>query len=167
MRSSGRPARISQRFYSLVGGAVRLRSWRAGVASEISSLLEHGPAGRAQTGLLSPQAGGDGADVRDFAGAETIDVGRAGPSLLRRPRCGRQGAGCEQRERQSQIGAARQGPTSVKSRRHDCILSGCWRLRSAVRHEDKYGKDYSPDVIFLTLGCGLYDLRSTGGSTHW
>jgi hypothetical protein len=22
------------------------------------------------------------------------------------------------------------------------------------RHEGKYGKDYSPDVIFLTLGCG-------------
>src|SRR5207302_7981305 len=110
-------------------GAVRLRAWGTGIAAA-PSLLEHGPAGRAQAGLLSPQAGGDGANIRDFAGAESIDVGRAGPSL-RRPGCGQRGTGCEQGERQSQIGAARQGPTSVKSRRHDSILSGCWRLRSA------------------------------------
>src|SRR5207247_2978698 len=109
--------RVSQRFYSFVGGADRLRSGRTGGASEISSPLEHGPAGLAQDGLLSPQAGGDGADVRDFAGAETIDVGRAGPSLLRRPGCGQRGTGREEGERQSQIGGARRGPTSVNSRR--------------------------------------------------
>jgi hypothetical protein len=27
------------------------------------------------------------------------------------------------------------------------------------RHEGKYGKDFSPDVIFLTLECGRNDLR--------
>ena len=114
-----------------IGWRSRLRSRPTGIAPE-PSLLEHGPAGRAQAGLLSPQAGGDGANIRDFAGAESIDVGRAGPSLLRRPGCGQRGTGREQGERQSQIGAARHGPTSVKSRRHDSILSGCRRLRSAV-----------------------------------
>lgn len=54
----------------------------------ISSLLEHRPAGIAKVGLLPPQAGGNGPDVRDFAGAQTIDVGRAGLALLRRCKLG-------------------------------------------------------------------------------
>jgi hypothetical protein len=56
------------------------------------SLLEHRPAGLAEIGLLPPQAGGDGPDVGDFTGAETVNVGRAGPFLLRRSRFGSRGA---------------------------------------------------------------------------
>lgn len=48
------------------------------------SLLKHGSAGVAEARPLPPQAGGDGADVRDFASAEAIDVGRTGFLLLRR-----------------------------------------------------------------------------------
>jgi hypothetical protein len=62
---------------------------------DFSSLLEHRPAGIAETGLLPPQAGGDGANVGDFAGAKTVDVGRAGPSLLRRCQIGQRRACAE------------------------------------------------------------------------
>ena len=48
------------------------------------SLLEDGLAGVAEARLLAAQAVGDGPDVGDFAGAETIDVRGAGPTLLRR-----------------------------------------------------------------------------------
>jgi hypothetical protein len=34
------------------------------------------------------------------------------------------------------------------------------------RHEGKYDKDFSPDVIFLTLGRGQNDLLSARDSTH-
>jgi hypothetical protein len=61
-----------------------MRAWRSDEApSVVTSLLEHRPAGLVQTRLLAPQAGRDGADVWDFAGAEAIDVGRAGLALLR------------------------------------------------------------------------------------
>jgi len=36
---------------------------------------------------------------------------------------------------------------------------------SAVRHEDKYGKDYSPDVIFLTLGAA-YTIYALPADQH-
>jgi hypothetical protein len=68
------------------------------------SLLEHRPAGLAEAGLLPPQAAGDGPDVGDFAGAETVDVGRAGPPLCRRPRFGQRRIGCEQREKETKCG---------------------------------------------------------------
>jgi hypothetical protein len=56
-------------------------------------------AGRAQARLLPPQACGDGADVGDFAGTETIDVGGAGAALLGRPLVLREcRSGCKQRE---------------------------------------------------------------------
>ena len=54
-----------------------------------SSLLEYRPAGVAEAGLLPPQAGGDRPRVGDFAGAETIEVGRARPLLFRRADIGR------------------------------------------------------------------------------
>jgi len=44
-------------------------------------LLERRRTCRAQTRLLPPQAGGDGADVGDFAGTEAVDVGGAGLAL--------------------------------------------------------------------------------------
>lgn len=47
-------------------------------------LLEHRPACLAQARLLPSQAVGDGAGVGDFAGAEAIDIRRAGPALLLR-----------------------------------------------------------------------------------
>ena len=47
-----------------------------------SLLLEHRPAGLAEVGFLPPQTGGDRLHIRDFAGAETVDVGRAGPLLF-------------------------------------------------------------------------------------
>src|SRR5450755_3899871 len=50
----------------------------------VHSLLEHGPAGVAKAGLLPPQARGDGPNVRDLAGAKPVDVGCAGPFLVRR-----------------------------------------------------------------------------------
>jgi hypothetical protein len=45
-------------------------------------LLEHRRAGRTQARLLPAQAGGDGARIGDFAGAEPVDVGRTGAALL-------------------------------------------------------------------------------------
>jgi len=47
-------------------------------------LLEYRRACRAQARLLPAQAGSDGLRVGDFAGAEPVDVGRAGPALLGR-----------------------------------------------------------------------------------
>lgn len=47
-----------------------------------AGLIEHGAAGLAEARAVTAQAGRDGADVGDFAGAEPVDVGRAGPSLL-------------------------------------------------------------------------------------
>jgi hypothetical protein len=55
--------------------------------SASTSPLEHRPAGVAETGLLASQAGGDGPDVRDFAGAKSIDVRHA--SLFLFWRCNR------------------------------------------------------------------------------
>ena len=56
-------------------------------------------AGRAQARLLPSQACGDGADVGDFAGTETIDVGGAGAALLGSPLVLREcRSGCKQRE---------------------------------------------------------------------
>jgi hypothetical protein len=52
------------------------------------SLVEHCPAGLAKAGLLPPQAGGNRPHIRDFAGAQAIDVGRAGPALFGRCKVG-------------------------------------------------------------------------------
>src|ERR1700681_2874392 len=58
------------------------------------SRLEHRPARLAEVRLLPPQAGDDGPDVRDFAGAKTIDIGCAGFLLFRRCCCRERRAGC-------------------------------------------------------------------------
>ena len=50
----------------------------------VAGLIHRGAASLAQTALVALQAGGDGADIGDFTGAKTIDVGRAGPPLLGR-----------------------------------------------------------------------------------
>jgi hypothetical protein len=50
----------------------------------VDSLLEHSAARIAEPGLVPPQACGDSRDARNFAGAETIDIRRAGPALGRR-----------------------------------------------------------------------------------
>lgn len=50
-----------------------------------AGLVEDAAAGFAQAGPVAPQARGDGADIGDFAGVESVDVRRAGPALLRRP----------------------------------------------------------------------------------
>lgn len=56
-----------------------------GISVRSISVLVHGGAtGRAEIALLPHQAGGDGADIRDFAGAEAVNVRRAGAALLRR-----------------------------------------------------------------------------------
>ena len=64
--------------------------------------FEHRPAGVAEDGLLPAQAGRDGPHVRDFAGAEAIDVGRAGLFLLRRGEVGQRRTAGEQRENQTE-----------------------------------------------------------------
>ena len=84
-----------------------------------SSLLEHRPAGFAQAGLLPPKAGDNGPHIWDLAWAKTIDVGGAGLSLLRRCLRSQRGCRCEQCERQSKIGAARDSPGSGKPCLHD------------------------------------------------
>ena len=61
----------------------------ADVASDkcrrLFAVLLHGrPTGRAQIALLPLQAGDDRPDVRDLSRAQPIDIGRAGPALLRR-----------------------------------------------------------------------------------
>jgi hypothetical protein len=88
-------------------------------------LLEHRPAGLAKARPLPAQAGGDGVDVGNFAGAKAVDVGRAGPLLFRRRELGERGTGREQRqnqaERHSGIRAAGQGPNAGRSCLHDSI----------------------------------------------
>jgi hypothetical protein len=68
--------------------------FHVGVGRQIRSRKNHqealgGIAGLAEARLLPPQAGGDGADVGDFAGAKAVDVGRAGPFLPGRAGLGR------------------------------------------------------------------------------
>jgi len=88
------------------------------------SLLEHRPARFAEARLLSPQTRRDGAYVGDFTGAEAIDVGRAGPALLRRGR-GQSGASREKAEekaeRRSIMGPARHAQKSLENCLHDSI----------------------------------------------
>jgi len=50
-----------------------------------AGLIEHTAASLAQARPVAAQAGRDGADIGDFAGAEPVDVGRAGPALFSRP----------------------------------------------------------------------------------
>ena len=58
----------------------------------LAGLIHRGAAGRAQIALVAMQAGGDGADIGDFAGAKPVDIGGAGPPLLGRAnRKGRRG----------------------------------------------------------------------------
>jgi hypothetical protein len=68
-------------------------------------LIEGRAAGLAQARLLSPEAGGDGANIGDFAGAQAIDIGRAGPALLRRT-LGAGGGRREQGEKESEDGGS-------------------------------------------------------------
>jgi hypothetical protein len=72
-------------------------------------LLEHCPAGLAEVRSLPPQAGGDGADVGDFAGAEPIDIGGAGAPLFR----GREISGCGPCHQRHQQQAERQRRTNA------------------------------------------------------
>jgi len=50
----------------------------------VTGLLHRGAASLAQTAFVALQAGGDGADIGDFTGAEAVDVGSTGPALLGR-----------------------------------------------------------------------------------
>ena len=54
------------------------------MCASITGLLHGGPAGLAQARFVPLQTYGDGANVGNFAGTETIDVRRAGPALLGR-----------------------------------------------------------------------------------
>jgi hypothetical protein len=74
----------------------------------ISVLLHGGTAGRAEIALLPRKTGGDGPNIGDFASAETIDVRRAGPPLLRRTkREGRVGGNERESEAECSGGAFR------------------------------------------------------------
>src|ERR1700730_350199 len=88
-------------------------------------LLEHRPARLAEVRLLSPQTRRDGADVGDFTGAEAIDIGRAGPALLRRGQRGQSGASREKAEekteRRSIMGPARHAQKSLENWLHGSI----------------------------------------------
>jgi tetratricopeptide (TPR) repeat protein len=118
------------------------------------SLLEHRPAGVAEAGLLAPQAGGDGADIGDFAGAKPIHIGRAGLFLFRGGEVGQRGTGGEQGQRQRQMGTACQGPVSLESRLHDSILLKGVLVAPPRRlvMTANCAKYCWPNVIFLTLG---------------
>src|SRR5215831_18751291 len=54
-----------------------MRTWRL-----LRRLIKRRAAGVAQARPLPAQAGGDRARIRDFAGAEAIDIGGAGAALL-------------------------------------------------------------------------------------
>lgn len=67
-------------------------------AGSPTGLVEHAAASLAQAGAVTAQAGRDGADIGNLAGAEPLDIGGAGSALLRRPlRVGSRG---EQRQEQ-------------------------------------------------------------------
>jgi hypothetical protein len=92
-----------------------------------SLLFEYRPAGHAEIGFLPPQAGGDRPDIRDLAGAETINVGGAGFFLFRRCEFSARGPDGGKRDQkakyQSWVGAAGDNRTA-KSVRHVAIPSG-------------------------------------------
>jgi hypothetical protein len=121
-----------------------------------SSLLEHRPAGVAEARPLSPQAVGDGPHIGDFAGAEPIDVGRAGPLLFRGREIGPRGACRRQRENEgysrSEVGTAGFRRTECKSGLHDSNPLSWAGTTAAPQSSAKYRKYRSPNVIFLTFG---------------
>ncbi len=131
------------------------------------SLFENCPAGIAEIGLLPPQACGDGPDIGNFAGAETIDVGGAGLFLLRRCQIRKRGSRCRQddtkTERETDDGAARVDRKSAKSCLHDSIP--LVRLAPMRRrcNGGEYAKNISPNVILLTLAPGRIGLFSHAG----
>ena|SRR5882724_3240869 len=123
-------------------------------------LLEHRPAGFAQASLLPPQAGDNGPHIWDLAWAKTIDVGGAGLFLFRRCLRSQRGCRCEQCERQSEIGAARDSPGSGKPCLHDgplMIPAPEWRLPD----QGEYVKNFLPTVIFHTFGRRRAGIRFT------
>jgi len=87
-------------------------------------LFEDSTASAAQTALLPPETGRDGADVGDFTGAQAIDVRCAGLALLRRAdgvrRPGRAQREKETRGRDAPDAAGRCRKTS-KSCLHDSL----------------------------------------------
>src|SRR5215472_4217822 len=70
----------------------------------MTSLLHRGPTSLAQIALLPLQAGCDGTDVRNFTGAESIDVGGTGPALLGRTNR-KGGTGRNQRQAEADRGS--------------------------------------------------------------
>jgi hypothetical protein len=98
-------------------------------------LIEGRAAGLAQARLLSPEAGGDGANIGDFAGAQAIDIGRAGPALLRRT-LGAGGGRREQGEKESEdggsLGVAGFGPQADEIL-PSSLVCPCFRHDSVAR----------------------------------
>src|SRR5690348_871425 len=72
------------------------------IASSVAALLHQGAAGRAQIGLIADHASGDGADIGNFAGAKTIDIGGAGAPLLGRALSCQRRAGRSQGDQQGE-----------------------------------------------------------------
>src|SRR5689334_14223172 len=98
-------------------------------------LREYRSAGRAQARLLPAQAGGNRPDVRDLAGAEAVDIRRAGPALFWGALLGAGRTACDQREQETE----RRSPavtkekcrTSRKACRHRCVSLDHPRLDKA------------------------------------
>jgi hypothetical protein len=85
-------------------------------ALELKSLpLEHRRTCRAQASLLPAQAGRDGPGIGDFAGAQPVDIGCAGPALLR---CALRG--CRPRRKHCEEEAER-GSDYRHTFIHDCV----------------------------------------------
>jgi len=87
-------------------------------------LFEDSTASAAQTALLPPETGRDGADVGDFTGAQAIDVRCTGLALLRRAD-GVRRPGRAQREKKTRgrdaPGAAGRCRKASKSCLHDSL----------------------------------------------
>jgi len=98
----------------------------------VARLLHRAPAGFAQASLVALQADRDGADIRNFAGTEAIDVGRASPALFGRAE--RKG-GAARKQRQSESKGCSNMPRAERRERlcdHGGIPFGFrWRSRSA------------------------------------
>jgi hypothetical protein len=102
----------------------------------VGGLLERRPAGLAQARLLPPEASGDGADVGNFAGTQTIDIRCAGPTLLRR--AGRMRIGYEQDKGKGKAkdkGEKGKDGGKTKSRRRLGSVARRGRLRKSCRHD--------------------------------
>jgi hypothetical protein len=112
-------------------------------------VFEHGPAGVAQVGFLSPQARSDRPNVWDLAGAQAVDVGGACPFLLRGRDIGQCRAACSNRKKKTKNEGNMSAPCGPSN--SDIIRLHDGFPPEYASHDGEYVKYPSRDVIFLTL----------------